>query len=216
MWAMAGGNGARSGLRDRVFAAMWSKIGPMADEALDGPKREVLVDLPGRIVEIGPGRGDNFARYPAGTHVVAFEPNHAMHEALRAAAGRHDIELELRAGDASSMDLPDGSEDVVVSTIVLCSVGDPRPAVAEVRRVLRPGGRFVFVEHVGAPAGTRRRRVQRLLRRPWRFVGDGCDLTNDAAAALEEAGFTSVDATVRHVGARTDLANPTFWGIATR
>ncbi|MDY7106418.1 MAG: class I SAM-dependent methyltransferase [Actinomycetota bacterium] len=206
----------RAGLRDRMFAAMWAKLGPMADEMLDAPKREVLRDLPPRIVEIGPGRGDNFGRYPEGTQVVAFEPNHAMHAGLADAADRHGIDLDLRDGHAEAMDLPDGGEAVVVSTIVLCSVGDPHAAAAEVHRVLRPGGRFAFVEHVAAPPGTMRRRVQGLVRRPWRFVGDGCDLTNDAVAAVHAAGFTTVDATVRRIGSGADLANPTFWGVATR
>jgi SAM-dependent methyltransferase len=143
----------------------------------------------------------------------------ASSESLREAEARtpDDLPVLYRRGDFHRMaNIPDRTFDCALASMVLEQIDDLGPVLTEVARVLRPGGRFVFVEHVGAEAGTRRRRIQRLVRRPWRFVGDGCDLTNDAVAVIGAAGFASVDATARHVGARTDLANPTYWGTATR
>jgi SAM-dependent methyltransferase len=81
---------------------------------------------------------------------------------------------------------------VVVSSLVPCSVRDLPGALGEIRRVLKPHGRFVFLEHVGAPEGTVRRRIQRAVRGPWAFFGDGCIPDRDTGRAIEAAGFGSV------------------------
>ena len=79
----------------------------------------------------------------------------------------------------------------MICTLVLCTVADQRAALTEVRRILRPGGRFVFIEHVGARPGPLRA-LQRLLKRPWRFAFDGCCLDRDTASTITAAGFTDV------------------------
>jgi SAM-dependent methyltransferase len=155
-------------------------------------KRELFAGLPPAVVEIGPGAGANFRYYPAATRVIAFEPNRAAHRRLRQAAARWGIELDLRAQPAEQLDLPDDSAEAVVGTLVLCSVADPAQAVAEVRRVLRPGGRFLFIEHVAAPAGSALRALQRTVRRPWRWLFEGCRVDRDTAAVLAAAGFRSL------------------------
>jgi ubiquinone/menaquinone biosynthesis C-methylase UbiE len=87
----------------------------------------------------------------------------------------------------------DESVDAVVCTIVLCSVRDLSATLGEIRRVLRPGGRFVFMEHVAAPRGTGLRRVQRLLRPVWQFLADGCTPDRETDAAIRAAGFSHVE-----------------------
>lgn len=94
---------------------------------------------------------------------------------------------------AESTGLPDDSVDAVVRTLVLCTVADPAAALAEVRRILRPGGRLVLIEHVSATAGTALDKVQRLLRRVWRWVFEGCDLCRPTADLLAASGFTAVE-----------------------
>lgn len=155
-------------------------------------KRDLFAGLPAELVEIGPGAGANFRYYPPGTRVIAFEPNRALHDRLRQAAERHGIELDLRAHGAEALDLPDASADAVVATLVLCTVPDPAKVLAEIRRVLRPGGRLLFIEHVAAPAGTALRTLQRIVRRPWRWVAEGCCVDRDTAATLAAAGFDSL------------------------
>lgn len=146
-----------------------------------------------RIVELGAGVGANFAHLPEGATVVAIEPSEAMHDALRRRAAEHRVELELIGGRAERLPLPDASVEEVICSLVLCTVEDPDATVAEVRRILRPGGRFRFVEHVAAPSWSPRRWLQHGLRRPWSWIFEGCDLCRDTGALVERSGFSTVD-----------------------
>jgi SAM-dependent methyltransferase len=126
--------------------------------------------------------------------LVAIEPNSAMHGRLRAAAERHGVRLDLRDRVAERTGLPPGSVETVISSLVLCTVTDPAGVVAEVRRVLRPGGTFRFVEHVAARAGTPTRALQRALRRPWAWTFEGCSCERDLPARCtvpDSPGWTS-------------------------
>ena len=146
-----------------------------------------------RIVELGAGVGANLAHLPEGATVVAIEPSEAMHDALRRRAAEHRVELELIGGRAERLPLPDASVEEVICSLVLCTVEDPDATVAEVRRILRPGGRFRFVEHVAAPSWSPRRWLQHGLRRPWSWIFEGCDLCRDTGALVERSGFSTVD-----------------------
>ena len=126
------------------------------------------------------------------SRLIAVEPNPHMHARLRRAARAAGVDLEIRDVVGEQIDLPDASADAVISSLVLCSVGDPDLVLAEIRRILRPGGRFSFAEHVAAKKGTPTRGVQRLLRRPWAWVFEGCSCERDLATAIEGAGFATV------------------------
>ncbi|CAA9224152.1 MAG: hypothetical protein AVDCRST_MAG54-710, partial [uncultured Actinomycetospora sp.] len=139
-------------------------------------KAALFADLPGTVVELGAGTGANMRYYRAGTRVIAVEPNPPMHRPLRDAAARHGVDVDIRTVGAQDTGLADGSVDAVVSTLVLCTVDDPAAVVAEVRRILRPGGRFLVLEHVAAPDPSPVARLQRLLWTGWRWAFEGCDL----------------------------------------
>lgn len=167
------------------------------------------LDSSGTVVEIGAGTGANFAYLQPGTRLHCVEPSLAMHERLRARAAQRGIDLGLQAGSAAHIDLPDSSVDEVICSLVLCTVDDPAEVLAEVRRVLRPGGRFRFVEHVAAE-GPIRGRVQRLIRPVWGWIFEGCDPHRTTALEIRSAGFASVQ-----LGPASKLRHSIFWPVNT-
>lgn len=156
-------------------------------------KSRLFEQAPPVVVELGPGSGANLRYLPRGSRLIAIEPNRHMHPVLRRRAAQYGIELDLRGLAGEELDLPSASVDFVFSSLVLCSVEKPEQVIAEVRRVLRPGGRFACVEHVVAPAGSGVHGLQRLIRRPWKWVFEGCDLCRDTNATLRSSGFAQVD-----------------------
>jgi SAM-dependent methyltransferase len=174
-------------------AAFFATMGPYLERSLRPRKRRVFAELPGTVVELGSGVGANLRYLPPGSTLIAIEPNVAMHRRLRAAAERQGVHLDLRDRLAEHTGLPAQSADSVISSLVLCTVADPAEVLAEVRRILRPGGTFRFVEHVAAPAGTPTRSLQRALRRPWAWTFEGCSCERDLAALVRAAGFARVD-----------------------
>lgn len=160
---------------------------------LGAVRSELLGGLEGEVLEVGPGNGPTFAYLPSTVRTVhAVEPNPHFHRRLRRAAAAQGLDLVVHATPGEAIDLPDDSVDAAIVSWVLCTVADPDAVLAEVRRVLRPGGRLVFFEHVRAPHGTPVRGVQRVLRRPWRWVFEGCHVDRDTAGVIHRAGFRTV------------------------
>lgn len=163
------------------------------DDELDDLEREFVSRVRGRVLEIGAGDGENFGAFDPGVEWVGLEPDAKRRAELatRAREWRHaSAPLDARA---ESIPLPDASVDAVVGTYVLCSVTNPAAALAEVRRVLVPGGRVVFVDHVIAPPGSLKRAVQRIATPISKRVCHGCHWDRDTERTLAEAGFVSGD-----------------------
>jgi SAM-dependent methyltransferase len=156
-------------------------------------KSGLFANAPPVVVELGPGAGANLRYLPAGTRLIAIEPNQQMHDVLRRRAKKRGIDLDLRGLAGEKLDLPSASVDFVFSSLVLCSVDRPEQVLAEVRRVLRPGGRFACIEHVAAPVDSYIYGLQRIIKRPWKWVFEGCDLCRDTNSTLRSAGFAQVD-----------------------
>lgn len=176
-------------------------------------KRALFADLQGNVLEIGPGTGPNLAYYPADIHWIGIEPNPFMHPYLRREAERLGLAIDLRTGSAEQLPVEASSMDAVVSTLVLCSVKDLTVTLQEVLRVLKPGGRFFFLEHVAAPSGTRLRRVQQWVKPLWKKIGDGCHPDRETGDVLDNAGFERVE--YQHFRANLPaIVSPQIIGIA--
>ena len=132
-----------------------------------------------RILEVGIGDAPNVPYYPRGASVVGIDPNFKPERlaAAQAKAKGRGVTLTGQVASAEALPFPDGSFDAVVSTLVFCTVRDPRQALREVSRVLRPGGKFVFVEHVWAEDGTFLHAQQRALDPLQQLLAGGCHLT---------------------------------------
>ncbi len=190
----------RSAMVERLFAWIWGHAHRPLEKYYGEPKNVLFQGLAGRVLEIGPGAGINLEHYPKDIHLTGVEPNVFMHPRLRDAAATTGLPMEIVEGYAEELPLEDASFDAVVSTLVLCSVFEQARVLQEIRRVLRPGGTFYFIEHVAAPPGTRLRRVQDWLAPMWRCTCDGCNPNRETWIALEAAGFTSLNLEHRRIG----------------
>jgi len=205
----------RKGPYKRLFAWVLSRLQEHYPEEIAGRKRALLGGLSGRVVEVGAGAGSNLEFFSSAADLLLVEPNGHLHEYLRKAADQHGAHFEIRGGTAEHMDVESASADFVVCTLALCSVDDQALAIAEVMRVLKPGGKFVFLEHVAAADGTRRRRWQRRLRGFWRGIGDGCTLDRETWKTIEQAGFVDID--MEHFESEgLSIVRPHIAGTATR
>lgn len=169
------------------------------------------------VLEIGAGTGANIAFLPQGTHLYAVEPSLRMHEGLLRRCERAGIDVTVIPTGAQVIPLPSASVDEVICSLVLCTVPDADAVLAEIRRVLRPGGQFRFVEHVAAPEGTFRAWVQVWIRRPWGWLFEGCDPHRETLDSIFDSGFRSVRYERRKL--RHSLfwnVNTAVWGIAAR
>ena len=149
----------------------------------------MLAGAQGDVVEIGAGTGANLAHYPPAVgRLVLVEPDPTMADQLERKVAEARRAAEVARAAAEALPFPDASFDTAVFTLVLCTVPDPQAALAEARRVLRPKGRLLFIEHVRAES-PRRARWQDRLERPWRFAFGGCHPNRDTGAAITAAGF---------------------------
>jgi ubiquinone/menaquinone biosynthesis C-methylase UbiE len=182
---------AKAEVRNPLFARLYTRLSGGAEKAGAGEHRdENLAGLRGRVVEIGAGNGLNFAHYPPDVdEVVAVEPEPYLRARAQEAAAAAPVKVTVVDGTADRLPGADGEFDAAVASLVLCTVPDPAGALAEARRVLRPGGELRFYEHVRAPTPRLARWQDRLARRLWPAIGGGCHPNRDTEAAIAAAGF---------------------------
>jgi ubiquinone/menaquinone biosynthesis C-methylase UbiE len=170
----------------RGFAALYDFFFKEVEEAgLREMRRELLSEASGRTIDVGAGTGANLDLYPQTvSELVMAEPDPYMARQLRRKLAESGREVDLVESGAESLPFEDSSFDTAVFTLVLCTVPDPRAALSEVARVLEPGGRMLFLEHVRAESPGLARWQDR-LEKPWRFVGDGCHCNRDTVGAIE-------------------------------
>jgi ubiquinone/menaquinone biosynthesis C-methylase UbiE len=177
-----------------LMARVYDRVMAGTERACLQPWRtELFADLRGRVLEVGAGTGASLSCYPDTIdELVLAEPDPDMRRKLEA---RLDRRAHIRvSGDAiEALSAADASFDAVISSLVLCSVAAPELALAEILRVLRPGGRLLFIEHVAAHDDPRQLRWQRRVEPVWRHVAGNCHLTRDTAETIAAAGFEIVE-----------------------
>lgn len=206
-----------------LLAPLYDRLVAPSEEACFQQWRgELLAPLTGQVLELGSGTGANLTRYPASVDRVTFtEPDPWMRRQLveKLAEAQADgtfapADAEVRDASAHDLSFAEDGFDAVVATLVLCTVPDPGRALAEARRVLKPGGRLVFLEHVAAEDRPDRLKWQRRLDPIWRQVAGGCRLTRRTADTIEQAGFTIDEITRESARKATPLVRPTIRGSA--
>jgi ubiquinone/menaquinone biosynthesis C-methylase UbiE len=176
----------------RLFATIYDPFMAVTERAcLQRWRAELLAEVTGRVLEIGAGTGRSLACYPAGIErLVLAEPDRHMRARLpaRIPAALAPV-VEVVDAPAERLPFADGSFDVVVSSLVLCTTPDPSRALAEVRRVLVTGGTLVFLEHVADDERPDRLRWQRRLEPLWKRLAGGCHLTRRTHETIAAAGL---------------------------
>lgn len=204
----------KQGWYSRCFAWAMSKASHFHGQLVHQHKRALFGGLYGTVLEIGPGTGTNFAFFPQGIRWVGLEPNLHMHPYLRQEASRLGLAIEILGAGSEQIPLEDSSADAVVSSLVLCSVRSLEQTFAEIQRVLKPGGQFAFIEHLGAARGSPTRVLQDLITPAWRIVGDGCQPNREILSELQQAGFARLQ--VQEFTIPVPIVGPHIAGLATK
>jgi len=177
-------------------------------------RRRALAEASGATLEIGAGTGLNHDLYPATvTELTLTEPFEPMARQLREKAAALTIPVEVVEAPAESLPFADASFDTVTLTLVLCTVPEPDRALAEIARVLKPGGRFLFLEHVRAEE-PRLAHWQDRLNPPWRVFGHGCNCNRDTLATVERSALTVERAERGRIPKMPPLVKPLLIGVA--
>lgn len=202
-----------------LFARIYDRFMRVTEEACLGAWRaELLGGLEGEVLEVGAGTGVSLARYgPGVTRLVLSEPDPHMRRRLEARLATHaGAPVEVAGATADALPFPEGSFDAVVTMLVLCSVPDLEETLGEISRVLRPGGRLVFLEHVAAETNPGRLAWQHRINPLWRRLAGNCHLTRRTAQAIEEAGFDVEELRRESIRKAMPLARPSIRGWARR
>jgi ubiquinone/menaquinone biosynthesis C-methylase UbiE len=199
-----------------LFARVYARVGHLMDAEIGDHRQRLLTGLRGRVLEVGAGHGLNFPHYPVTvTQVLAVEPEPHLRRLAQAAARQAPVPIRVVAGTAEALPARDATVDAVVASLVLCTVADLDQALAEIGRVLRPGGRLRFYEHVRA-TDPRLARWQDRLERPWGWLVGGCHPNRDTVAAITAAGLQLVALDRFDLAAMPALARPHVLGVAER
>lgn len=200
----------------RAFSAMYDRGFKGAEDAgLRDMRRELLAEARGRVLELGAGTGLNLELYPHEglDSLTVTEPDPHMFKQLRSRADEGCPGADLLQAGAEVLPFEDDSFDTVVVTLVLCTVPDAERTLAEIKRVLAPGGQLLFLEHVRSHEPGLAKWQDR-LEGPWRFLADGCHCNRDTVAAIGAAGFELGDVESGELPKLPPLVRPLVRGSA--
>ncbi len=181
-----------AGWRQKFFAWMMANAAQDYENNMALRKAQLFATVSGQVLELGPGAGPNFTYFSSDIQWIGLEPNPFMLPYLKNNAEQWGGPIDLRETSLESAQILDNSIDVVISTLVLCSVPNLNQTLDSILRVLRPEGQFLFLEHVAAPEGSLLRAVQNGIRPVWAWIGDGCQTNRETGVEIQKTGFSSV------------------------
>ncbi len=183
--------GSGESIRHPIFARVYERIAEMSERRGGAEhRRKLLEGLSGRVIEVGAGSGANFAHYPSTvSEVVAVEPEPYLRERAQREAAKAPVSVTVADGGAAQLPGEPGSFDAGVTALVLCTVPDQQRALAELFRVIRPGGELRFYEHVVGHSKWEARYQRFADATFWPHVAGGCHLARDTKTGIEQAGF---------------------------
>lgn len=199
--------------RKRLFAAGYDLLNAGVEGRVTPYRKRTAGMAHGDVLEIGGGTGANLAHYPPDANVTMLEPDRHMVGRLRRRAEREGRRVAIVRQAGESLPFADGAFDCVVTTLVLCMVGDVGKVASEARRALKPGGAFLFYEHTLSPR-KRGQWWQHKLNPVWRCLTTGCNLDRDIAADIRGAGFSSVEMERFDLSVGLPVTIPNIVGVA--
>jgi SAM-dependent methyltransferase len=203
-------------VRHPIFARFFNQLAKLIEKEIGKHRHELLEGLSGRVVEIGAGNGMNFQHYPSTVdEVVAPEPEPYLRSKAEEAARFAPVPVSVSDAAADPLPFDDASFDAGVASLVLCTVPDPALALAELQRVVKPGGDLRFMEHVRSDSA-RKARWQDWLDHSglWPRVAGGCHCSRDTVAAIKAAGFEVERVRTFDLGPSWGITNPHVAGVA--
>ena len=205
-------------IRHPLFARFFDRLSKAMEREVGPRREELLAGLSGRVLEVGAGNGINFGHYPPSVReVVALEPEAYLRSKAELAAQAAPIDVTVQPGLAEELPFAEASFDSAVACLVLCTVRDQSQALAELRRVLKPGGEVRFMEHVRSPRpGKARLQILADGSGIWPCVGGGCHCARDTVAAIRGAGFEVTRVRSIDFGPSWIITNPHVLGAAVR
>jgi SAM-dependent methyltransferase len=199
-----------------IFARFYARTGHLMEAEVADHRRKLLAGSAGLVIEVGAGNGLNFPHYPATvTEVLAVEPEPYLRRLALATARQAPAPIRVVGGSAEALPAKDATFDTAVASLVLCSVADLDRALAEIRRVLRPGGMLRFYEHVRGDAA-RLARWQDRLEHPWGWLAGGCHPNRDTVESITAAGFRVVELDRFDLQTMPPPVRPHVLGVAQR
>lgn len=179
-------------------------------------KLRYFTKLTGTVLELGAGAGTNLKYLPKDIHWIGIEPNEVINESLRSEASKYGItNIEIKNGKGEQLPLADSSCDAVIATFVLCSVDNQQQVLSEIKRVLKPGSKYFFMEHVAAPKGTWLCWYQNFINPFNKIWTNNCNVNRETLATIKNSGFKNVSATEANI-MMTIAPWPHIWGVAEK
>jgi ubiquinone/menaquinone biosynthesis C-methylase UbiE len=181
-------------------------------------RAQLLKQVQGSVLEIGAGTGMNLDYYPHSANpIYLLEPDPSMQAKLQnKISKKSDTPIKIISSNAESIPLPNASCDYVISTLVLCSVNNPQSVLSEIHRVLKPDGKFIFIEHVAAQNNPARLKWQQRLEPFWKIIACNCHLTRNTEQEILHAGFKFINIERQSMRGVPAIVRPSIKGVATR